>query len=85
MKGIISPDPATGKVAVVLDGTHVRVDRSGDNDRRRADHSGKKKAFTFNTNILTDARKRILWLGGTAPGSTTISRCSRRTRRTSGC
>ena len=46
----------------MLDGTHVRVDRSSDKDRRRADYSGKKKAFTFNTNILTDTRKRILWL-----------------------
>ena len=66
LKRIIPPDPATGKVAVVLDGTHVRVDRSGDRDRRRADYSGKKKAFTFNTNILTDTRKRILWISGTA-------------------
>ena len=33
------------------------------------DYSG-KKAFTFNTNILIDTRKRILWLGGTASGST---------------
>ncbi len=70
LKRIIPPDPATGKVTVVLDGTHVRVDRSGARDRRRADYSGKKKAFTFSTNILTDTRKRILWLGGTASSST---------------
>ena len=70
LKRVISPDPATGKVAVVLDGTHVPVDRSGDKDRRRADYSGKKKAFTFNTNILTDTRKRILWISGTVSGST---------------
>ena len=53
----------------MLDGTHVRIDRSGDKDRHRADYSG-KKAFTLNTNVLTDARKRILWINGTAPGST---------------
>ena len=53
----------------MLDGTYVPVDRSGDKDRRRSDYSG-KKAFTFNTSILTDTRKRILWIGGTAPGST---------------
>ena len=29
---MISPDPAIGKVTVVLDGTHVRADRSGDKD-----------------------------------------------------
>ena len=69
LKKIIPSDPATGKVAVVLNGTHVPVDRSGGRDRRRTDHSGKKKAFTFNTNVITDTRKRILWLGGTAPGS----------------
>lgn len=70
LKEIIPPDQATGNVAVVLDGTHVRVDRSGDKDRRRADYSGKKKAFTFNTNVITDTKKRILWLSGTASGST---------------
>ena len=70
LKKIIPQDPATGKVAVVLDGTHVPVDRSGDKDRRKADYSGKKKAFTFNTNVLTDTRKRILWISGTTSGST---------------
>lgn len=69
LKKIIPLDPATGKVAVVLDGTHVRLDRSGDKDRRRADYSGKKKAVTFNTSALTDTRKRIL-ISGTASGST---------------
>ena len=54
----------------MLDGTHVPVDRSGDKDRRKADYSGKKKAFTFNTNVLTDTRKRILWISGTTSGST---------------
>ena len=53
----------------MLDGTHVRVDRSGDKDRRRADYSG-KKAFTFDTNVITDTRKRILWISETASGST---------------
>lgn len=70
LKRIILPDSTTRKVAVVLDGMHVLVDRSNDKDRRRADYSGKKKAFTFNTNVITDTRKRILWLGGTASGST---------------
>lgn len=69
LKRIIPPDPATGKVAVVLDGTHMPVDRSGDRNRRRADHSG-KKMFTFNTDILTDTRKRILWISETVPGIT---------------
>ena len=70
LKRMIPPNPATGKVAIVLAGTHVPVDLFGDKDRRKADYSGKKKAFTFNTNILTDTRKRILWISGTAPGST---------------
>ena len=69
LKEMIPPDQATGKVAVVLDGTHVRVDRSGDKNRRRADYSGKKKAFAF-TRVLTDTRKRILWLSETVSSST---------------
>ena len=85
LKRMIPPDPATGKVAVMLDGPHVSVDRSGDRDRRRADYSGKKKAFTFNTNILTDTRKRILWISGTVSGSTHDLTLLKRTRRTSGC
>ena len=35
LKKMIPSDPATGKVAIVLDGTHVPVDRFGDKDRRR--------------------------------------------------
>ena len=70
LEEIIPPDPATGRVAVVLDGTHVPVDRTKDKDRRRINYSGKKKAFTPNTNVLTDTSKRILWIGRTAPGST---------------
>ena len=69
LKKMIPPDPATGRIAVVLDGTHVPVDRSSDKDRRRADYSG-KKTFTFNTSVLTDTRKRILWIGRTASGGT---------------
>ena len=70
LEGIIPPDPATGRVAIVLDGTHMCIDRSKDKDRRRIDYSGKKKAFTLNTNVITDTSKRILWIGKTAPGST---------------
>ena len=69
LEEIIPPDPATGRAALVLDGTHVPVDRSKDKDRRRIEYSG-KKAFTFNTNVITDTSKRILWIGRTAPGST---------------
>ena len=69
LKKMIPPDPATGKIAVVLDGTHVPVDRSSDKDRRRADYSGKKTS-TLGTSVLTDTRKGILWIGGTASGST---------------
>ena len=67
---IISPDPDTGKITVVVDGTHVPIDRSKDKDQRKADYSGKKKAFTLNTNVMTDTRKRMMWIGKTAPGST---------------
>ena len=70
LEEIIPPDPATGRAVLVLDGTHVPVDRSKDKDRRRIDYSGKKKAFTFNTNVITDTSKRILCIGRTAPGST---------------
>ena len=70
LEEIVPPDPDTGRVTIVLDGTHVRIDRSKDKDRRRIDYSGKKKAFTLNTNVITDTNKRILWIGKTAPGST---------------
>lgn len=58
LKEMNPPDPATGKIAVVLDGTHVLVDQSDDKDRRRADYSGKKNVFTFNTNVITDTKKK---------------------------
>ena len=45
------------------------VNRSSDKDRRRADYSGKKTS-TLGTSVLTDTRKRILWIGGTASGDT---------------
>ena len=54
----------------MLDGTHVPIDRSGNKEQRKADYSGKKKRFTLNTNVITDTRKRILWIDRTAPGST---------------
>lgn len=69
LKKIIPPDPAAGKVDIVLDGTRVPVDRSGGKGRRRTDYSSKKKVLTFSTNVLTDARKRIPWISGTASGS----------------
>ena len=49
-------------------GRHAPVDRSSDKDRRRADYSG-KKTFAC-ANVLTDAGKRILWIGEKAPGGT---------------
>ena len=70
LKSMIPPAELAGnRIAVVLDDTHVPVDRSGNKERRKADYSGKKKRFTLNTNVITDTRKRILWIGTMAPGS----------------
>ena len=52
---IWAPEPATRKVAVVLDGTHVSIDRSGDKDRREVHYLDKK---VFAISILTDTKKK---------------------------
>ena len=58
------------RIFILLDGTHSRVMRSGDPDWRRYTYSGKKKAFTYNTNVITAPNGMIMWIGTSVPGST---------------
>ena len=41
----------------MVDGTHNRVRRSADKERRKKTYSGKKKAHTYNTNIVINKRR----------------------------
>ena len=55
---------------LLLDGAHMSIARSGDPDQRAMDYSGKKKAFTRNTIIITSPDGLILWISKSVPGST---------------
>ena len=45
---------------LLIDGTHVPVQRSGDSKQRKRSYSGKKKRFTFNTEIITNTKGIII-------------------------
>ena len=65
-----SAETSDSRIFILLDGTHSRIMRSGDPDWRKYTYSGKKKAFTYNTNIITAPNRMILWIGKSVPGST---------------
>ena len=46
---------------LLIDGTHVPVQRSGDSEQRKRSYSGKKKCFTFNTEIITNTKGIIIY------------------------
>ena len=46
---------------LLIDGTHVPVQRSGDSEQRKRFYSGKKKRFTFNTEIITNTKGIIIY------------------------
>ena len=54
---------------LMVDGTHNRVRRSADKERRKKTYSGKKKAHTYNTNIVINKRRVIVAISKTVPGS----------------
>ena len=45
---------------LLIDGTHVPVRRSEDSVQRKRSYSGKKKRFTFNTEIITNSKGIII-------------------------
>ncbi len=45
---------------LLIDGTHVPIQRSGDSEQRKESYSGKKKRFTFNTEIITNTKGIII-------------------------
>ena len=45
---------------LLIDGTHVPVQRSEDSVQRNKSYSGKKKRFTFNTEIITNSKGIII-------------------------
>ena len=64
------PGNVDSNVAILIDGTHVRVERSGDSKFNKKLWSGKKKAPTYNTNIITSHDGIILGISKTVVGST---------------
>ena len=62
------PGPDVGDVFV--DGTHCRVQRPSEKTLRRMRYSGKKKTFTNNTNVYTNAGGIIIWISKRSVGST---------------
>ena len=62
------PGPDVGDVFV--DGTHCRVQRPSEKTTRRMRYSGKKKTFTNNTNVYTNADGVIIGISKSSVGST---------------
>ena len=58
------------KSTLLPDGTEVSKERSQNKDERKASYSGKKKDFTWTTNIVTSLDGLILWSGKTFKGAT---------------
>lgn len=54
---------------VLVDATEQRVARPGDNDTRRRYYSGKKKAFTLKTQVVTDGEHHIVAISTAVPGA----------------
>jgi len=52
-----------------IDATEQRKQRSKDTEQRKLDYSGKKKAFTYKTQIITAENQRIIDITATYPGS----------------
>jgi hypothetical protein len=55
---------------VLLDATEQRVARPGDDATQRRYYSGKKKAHTLKTQLVTDGAHHILAISAAAPGAT---------------
>lgn len=53
----------------LVDATEQRVSRSSDNETRKLYYSGKKKAFTLKTQIVTDGDHHIVAISAPVPGA----------------
>ena len=62
------PGPGGGDVTV--DGTHCPVQRPSEKTVRRMIYSGKKKRFTYNTNVYTNADGVVIGISRSSVGST---------------
>jgi hypothetical protein len=54
----------------LVDATEQQVYRSQDNEERKAHYSGKKKAFTLKTQVVTDGEHHIKAISEAVPGAT---------------
>ena len=59
-----------GAGTLLVDGTHIRVDRPGEKEERRKTYTGKKKNHTNNTTIISTTDNIIVGISKTAVGST---------------
>ncbi len=62
--------PGDGRGTIVIDGTHTKVERPQDAERRREVYTGRKKICTYNTTIVSNLECIIIVLGKTCPGTT---------------
>jgi len=64
----ITPEQLTDGRALV-DATEQRVSRPSDNETRKQYYSGKKKAFTLKTQLVTDGNHHIVAISEAVPGA----------------
>ena len=62
--------PGIGAGTLLVDGTHIRVDRPGEKEERKKTYTGKKKNHTNNTTIISTTNNIIVGISKTAVGST---------------
>ena len=62
--------PGPGGGDVTADGTHCPVQRPSEKTIRRMIYSGKKKRFTYNTNVYTNADGVVIGISRSSVGST---------------
>ena len=62
--------PGPGGGDVTADGTHCPVQRPSEKTIRRMIYSGKKKRFTYNTNVCTNADGVVIGISRSSVGST---------------
>ena len=62
--------PGPGGGDVTADGTHCPVQRPSEKTIRRMIYSGKKKRFTYNTNVYTNADGVVIGMSRSSVGST---------------
>ena len=70
VKGIKEFVPGRGAGTLLVDGTHIRVDRPGEKEERKKTYTGKKKNHTNNTTIISTTDNIIVRISKTAVGST---------------